>query len=683
MKLCRKDCVNWESLPALVKSEVGRLELAMEAVDEAENKLEKCKELARNAGGERGWSQSRMRSRYYDWLNSGRAWTTLVDWAKVGQQLKTPRKMCDELYKQYCENHQRSSKKAYDRMLNDIRKGKRLIGIGPNGADGDWSDIFRACYPGLVAPECCPFGWTPPGMSYRNMQHYAGLAEREITIMRIGSKAAHKFTPPVFSTREGMMPGQLYQIDDVWHDIEVILPGINKGLARPLEFACIDYASTNKVAYGLSCQIEQADGSKRGLKEREMLWLVCHLLTNIGYHKDGCVIVIEHGTATVRPKIREIIERLTDGMVKFRTSEIIGKSVTKGMFDGRGKGNFKAKALVESSHRLLHYEAAYLPAQTGGNSRIDRPEQLDGIESYAGNILKAWESMSEDRRGLLWMPALTFFAYRPIVADLYRAIYTRTEHKCEGWDVNGWLVPEWSLTGIGDWQPVANIKHLPPAMQAMARAACQEDGHVRARRMSPVEVWDQGQGDLIKLPPWAAVEILGDKYCHRAAVRNDGLIEFMDRDIEPGKKFRFQSQVLSPGGEAFILPAGQIVNVYALPHDLTKAVIADIDTSEIIGVVPAWNAVSPINAVQVQTAIAEQAKIIAHKNAPIIARHEADGIVLESCKASNAYLLAEDAEVVSAPPSRQIADDDFDDMDITNLFKPNFNNNETEGDYEY
>lgn len=678
---CERDkCPEWAGLPGEVKADVARLEKAMESVDESENKFAKCKELARNSGGMRGWSQSRLRAKYYEWVNVGRTWTTLVDWAKVGSKRKTPRSMCDSLFKHYCGQHQRSSKKAHERMMSDIWRGKLLPGILPKGEDGDWTDIFAACYPRMQVPSVCPFGWVPPGMSYRNMQHYAKLSKREIAMLRIGSKAAHKFTPPVFSTRVGMEPGQVYQCDDVKHDIMVLIPGTNKGLACPLEFTCVDYASTNKVAYGLSCQIEREDGSKRSLKEREMLWLICHLLTNVGYHRDGCVIVIEHGTATVRPPIREIITRLTDGLVTFDTSEIIGKAVHKGMFDGAGKGNFKAKALVENSHRLLHYEAAFLPAQTGGNARVDRPEQLDGLASYAKDIVKAWERLPEDQRGLLWMPALTFWAYRPLVAELYRAIYGRTEHNCEGWENNGWLVTEWSLTGLGDWQPIDNIKHLPKSMQAIAEAACKEPGHVRARRMSPREVWDRGQDNLIRLPPWSVIEILGDAYCHKAKVHDNGLIEFEDADIEPGKRFRFQSQVLTPAGDAFIMQPGQVVNVYALPHDQTKAVLTD-DNGDIIGLVPAWNSVSPINATQVQTAIEAQKKIVAAADAPIKARHERDGHLLESLKASNDHLI-EDACIVSAPKSsKALPADTGADFDLMNFFKPNFNDkNQKEGD---
>ena len=675
----RNVCPEWGNLPSEVKAEVGRLEAAMEVIDAADSKLSKCKEIARNAGGQRGWSKSRLRTKYYQWVKCGRSWTVLVDGAKVGGSRDTPRSMCDSLFKYYAGNHQRSSKRAHERMLADIWNGKLLHGIGPQGEDGDWTDIFRACYPGMQVPSVCPFGWVPTGMSYRNMQHYARLTKREAATLRIGSKNAHQFTPPVFSTRVGMEPGMIYQFDDVWHDIEVLIPGINKGLARPLEFACVDFASTHKVAYGLICQLEREDGSKCSLKERQMLWLVCHILTNVGYNKKGCVFVIEHGTATVRQKIRDLIYRMTDGLVTFRTSEIIGKSVHKGMFDGAGKGNFKAKALVEASHRLLHFEAAYLPAQTGGNARVDRPEQLDGIGSYAKEIVKAWEKMTPDQQRLLWMPALTFWAYRPLVALIYRAIYSRTEHKMEGWQQNNWMVPEWSLTGIGDWQPVDNIKYLPQSMQAIAEAACKEQDHVRARRMSPLEVWNNGQANLIRLPPWAVIEILGDNYCHSAKVHDNGLIEFEDQDIEPGKKFRFQSQCKTPAGDAFILQPGQEVKVYALPHDQTKAVLVDAH-GDILGLVPAWNSVSPINAIQVDAAIEAQKKIVAAADAPIRGRHERDGILLESLKASNDYLI-EEANIISQPKSRKaLSDDNGSDVDFTDFFKPSFTNNEKEGD---
>lgn len=677
----KHEWVSWDSLPGEVKADTAMLESVMETIDKSENVSQKCREFARRFAGQRGMSRHRLRAKYYEWRDSGRNWRVLVDWARVGQMQKTPRSLCDTLYKTYCGKNQRANKRAYSKMMHDIRCGITIDGIGLNGGAGDWTDIWRASYPDIPAPDVCPMDWTPPGMSYRNMQTYANITEREQIIMRIGTRAAHFTVPPVYSTRVGMKPGQLYQCDDVWHDIEVIMPGVNKGLARPLEFACIDYASTNKIAYALVCQIENDDGSKTGLNERQMLYLICHILTNVGYHRDGCVIVIEHGTATVRPKIRDIITRLTGGKVVFRTSEIIGKAIVGGMYDGTGKGNFKAKALVENSHRLLHYEAAYLPAQTGANSRIDRPEQLAGLEKYAKDIVKKWETLPESKRGLLWAHALTFWAYRSIVKDLYTVIYNRTDHRCEGWEENEWEVPVFSIDGKTNWTSEAIIPTLSPKMQELAKEVCKTDGHVKARRKSPVEVWVEGQDELEHLPPWSIIEILGDKYCHKASVGANGLIEFQDRNIMPGRKLRFQSQVKSPAGEAFILPPNKVVNVYAFPHDLSKAVYAEPDTLEIIGVAPAWNAVSPINSVQVDAAIEAQQKLIAAADAPLKARHEDDGHVLDSWKASNDKMM-EDAEIVvdPAPVSRQMVEDNGG-VDLNNYFNADFDNNdEMEGD---
>jgi hypothetical protein len=622
-------------LPAEVRADVAVMEERMQLIDTAPNVLEACRRAAREGGGQRGWSVSRMRSKYYAWVAAGRTWTSLVDWAKVPRERNMPRQVVESMYKQYCENNQRSNKRAWAAMLRDIRGGVDVPGLG------DWKALWKLCYPGEGAPSACPIGWVPPGMTYRNMQRYAAASRYELTSTRIGSKAAREFVPSVFSTRVGLAPGQLYQFDDVWHDIEIVLPGVNKSLSRPLEFACVDYASTNKIAYGLKPTIEGDDGKRKQLTEREMKWLVCHILTNVGYHKSGCCFVIEHGTATIRPFEREWITRMTGGLVTFRTSEIIGEAVHKGMFSGRGKGNFRAKALVESSHRLLHYESADLPAQTGGNSRVDRPEQLDGVTGYAEAVVAAWRLLPEDKRRLLWMPALSFWAYRDILSTIYARIYQRTDHACEGWDGNGWMVEEWSVDGRGDWKPVQSIGLLPEAMRPLAIAACKSPGHVRSRRMSPVEVWERGQAELIRLPPWAVIDLLGPELMHVCTVQDNGLIEFADADLEAGVKFRFVGTCLTPDGSVRRLRPGERVGVYALPYDSTKAVAVDADTRAVFGVLPAWQAVSPINAQQVSIMVGAQARMIAAADAPIIERHAVEARTREALIAGNDAIIAE------------------------------------------
>jgi hypothetical protein len=436
-----------------------------------------------------------------------------------------------------------------------------------------------------------------------------------------------------------MKPGQVYQFDDMWHDLEVCLPGVNKALSRPLEFSAVDYASTHKVAYGLKPTIEGNDGKRKQLTEREMRWLVAHVLTNVGYHKDGCCFVIEHGTATVRQDLRDTITRLTDGRVTFRTSAILGAAVHRGMFDGRGKGNFRAKALIESSHRLLHYESADLPAQTGGCSREDRPEQLDKIEDYAETIVEAWRSLPEDRRRLLWLPALSFGAYRDIVSKLYDRIYSRTDHVCEGWEQNGWMIEEWSVDGRGDWKPVDSIKLLPESMRSLAVAACQTPGHVRSRRMSPLEVWELGRRDLVRLPPWSVIDLLGADLVHCCTVTANGLVEFMDADIEAGREFRYVATCLRPDGAVQTLRPGSRVGVYAIPYDLSKAVAVDPDDRSVIGVMPGWQAVSPVCAGQVEIMVGSQAVLQAAVSAPIRSRHADEERIQAALVESNSRLM--------------------------------------------
>lgn len=667
MKPClRSECMEFAMLPADVRADVVVMEAALQRIDESGNVLEACRRAAREGGGQRGWSVSRLRSRYYAWVAAGRTWTSVVDWARVPRERNVPRQVVESMYKTYCENNQRSNRRAWHAMLRDIRGGVAIPGVG------DWRALWRLCYPGEVSPSKCPIGWVPPGMTYRNLQRYAGATSYELAATRIGSKLAREYVPPIYATRVGMVPGQVYQFDDMWHDIEVVLPGVNKGLARPLEFGCVDYASTNKIAYGLRCQQERDDGSKRHLSEREMRWLVCHILTNVGYHKDGCCFVIEHGTATIRPDQREWITRMTDGRVTFRTSSILGAAVHKGMFNGRGKGNFRAKALIESSHRLLHYESADLPAQTGGNARADRPEQLDGVEDYAETLVKAWQTLPEEKRRLLWMPALSFWAYREICMKLYDRIYQRTDHTCEGWEKNGWMVEEWSVDGRGDWKPVDSIPLLPAAMQPLAIAACKEPGHVRSRRMSPLEVWERGQRNLVRLPPWAVIDLLGPELMHVCTVQDNGLIEFQDAQIEVGQKFRFVATCLTPDGSVTQLRPGRKVGVYALPYDLTKAVAVDAETRAVIGVLPAWSSVSPVNAQQVEIMVGAQARLVAAADAPIQARHAAEGETRTALIASNTAII-EGARLTDLQPD---PDNDKDKPpDIMSVLPPPPNNN--------
>jgi hypothetical protein len=604
-------------LPCEERASVLVWEEVMVQIDRAANKLAVCKEWSVRNGHRRGWSPERIRAKYYGWVASGRAWTALVDWARVPRTLSDERRGFAEAFRRYCEENQRASKPAWRAMLRDLRRGKNIPGVGT------WRDVWAQQHPGERLPESCPSDWTPVGWLYSNVQRKFKSTRFELVAMRKGATAARQFAPAVYSTRVGLLPGRLYQFDDMWHDIKIALPGVNRKLMRPLEFACVDVASTHKVGWGIKPQIQREDGSREGLGKGQFKALIAHILCNVGWHPEGCVFVIEHGTASLSEADQELVTRLTDGGVTFRTSEILGRQVLKGMFGGQGHGNFRVKGLIEGSHRLPHYEAAALPAQTGGLSRVDEPEQLYGLDRYAAKVLEAWERVPEDQRDLLWFGgALTLSSYQRILWGLYDAIYGRTEHSIEGWEQNEWMVQEWSLDGRGGWRSSSDIKALPEAMRQVGRIALETPGLSRLRRMSPREVWERHSGVLTRLPHWAVCDFLGDECYRSVKVAGDGLLKFQDRDLTGSDvTLRFAGVVAQPDGSGCKLARGAEYGLYVLPHDLTKAVIVEKGTRAVLGIAPAWTSVSPMNEEQVGVMVEMQARMIAAANAPLIERH--------------------------------------------------------------
>ena len=188
-----------------------------------------------------------------------------------------------------------------------------------------------------------------------------------------------------------------------------------------------------------------------------------------------------------------------------------------------------------------------------------------------------------------------------------------------------------------------SIRLLPDSMRELAMAACREPGHVRSRRMSPQEVWERGQVSLVRLPPWSVIDLLGPELMHACTVQDNGLVEFMDAQLEIGQKFRFvASTCLSPAGSVIQIRPGSKVGVYALPYDLTKAVAVDVETRAVLGVLPAWSAVSPVSAQQVSIMVEAQQRLVAAADAPIRARHADECVTREALMESNRALTEGD-----------------------------------------
>jgi len=588
----------YAALPLAQRANVDAWEDAMLGIDRAKNKNAEIRRWAARNGHGTGWSFHNIRAKYYGWVRGGRSWTFLVNEAAMPRQRRQPRGLgpacgeyrrkaaLGEAFKAYFESHNRAGKPAWKMMLLDLRMGKHIEGVGT------WRDVWAWQYPGEPLPEDCPRDWIPRCWRYENMMRKYRPTKFEETAMRKGMAAARQFAPKVHTTRVGLLPGQIYQFDDVWHDVKIAVPGVNTRLMCALEFCGQDVASAHKFAWGMRPQTQQEDGSRAGLKHDDFHALICHTLCNVGYHPDGCVFVIERGTASLKPDEQKEVTRLTGGAVTFRSATPTGRQVLRGMLHGKAGGNFRWKGLLEQSHRLPHYFAGMLPAQTGGNEREKAPEWLYGQEKYAEKAMRVFERAPLDMQKRMWFGgALTVDEFRNFLYGAYDVIYSRTDHKIEGWEQNGWTVGT-------------------------------ADGLVR--RMSPREVWHAHSKGLARVPHWALTRFLGDKCYYKVRLGHDLKFALQDRKaLGNDSKARFLGVAARPDGEEERLVPGAEYGLYVLPHDTTQAVVVDAQTRAVIGMAPAWMAVDPRDTGQIAAQAGLQAKVIALQSAGIRERHAA------------------------------------------------------------
>lgn len=431
-------------------------------------------------------------------------------------------------------------------------------------------------------------GVLPEGCSKSRLYSLLREHKKEITRARLGNSAVRDL--PLLTTRVGLKPGQLYEFDDVVHDNYVLFGGAQ---VRVTELGLMDYASGCRIHWGQIPQVHKDNKVRQGIERKMSLMFLAFVLRYIGVHPEGCVMMMEHGTATLsQPKI-DILEGWNDGCIKIKMGGIQGREQRYlGGFEGRGKGNPGAKGGIESSHNLIHNIAAYLPGQTGHDR--NEPAGTFGITKEIKTLTK-WQSalIEKGRPDLaekLSLPLISFKDFSEVIARTYELINGRTDHTLEGWGDRTTI--EYKL---GDaWIPQTALIQNEAQLTMMQMLVQNGQAIVKERKLSPSEVWHSGKKDLVKIPLSLYVDLIGDdRDFGRTVTVRAGLLTVQDKFIFDGEKIHYLAEAHYMGEVRYLQDDRQyrvIMNPYA-PHEL---IVLD-DHGSILGLAPQYTRVSALD----------------------------------------------------------------------------------------
>ena len=538
-----------------------------------------------------------VRNKYYRFKNQGPR--ALLD-----------RRMCPELWRTHnptqlpelfidywkglVERNQRKSRPAYRLLLRHLDTWRR----------GRGDPIPGYAQPPGNQPDCdFPRGW-----SYGNLMRH-GPSPFELSVTRRGRSCGAAYRPFVFSTRVGLHCGQYYLFDDLWHDLKVNVEGHGQRSARrPLELCCLDLFSGCKIAWAMKPIIEKTDASAmQRLKESDMRFLLAHLLCNIGYHPQGTTLIVEHGTAAIRPELEAELLKLSDNKIKVSRSGKTGAAAFAGHYNGAIKGNSRFKAALESHHNLIHNELAHLHGQVG-KDRTHCPEDIAGRDKHNDAILAAIEALPPETAQRLIKPYYSYIEFTQLASEIYRRIDERRDHKLEGWEEAGLMLHRWRLNETMPWLPIDHLLTLPTEQQQTARALIESNPNLKGLvRMSPREVWDTSKANLIRLPEEALVSIIGPDLGIQRSPQHNGLFEFEDSDLGPGIH-RYRARVQGAHGFEETLSPRVSYLTFVNPFFKNQLLVCD-SKMRFIGMCPSYQKVRRDDIQALERAMGHVAKV--------------------------------------------------------------------------
>lgn len=451
-------------------------------------------------------------------------------------------------------------------------------------------------------------GWPaiPVGWSTRNLSR---IVKEEATIARLRSirvgtsSKTNPYLPTVRTTRVGLHPGAVIQLDDVWHDNYVTLgTGRNMEIVRVIELGALDVFSAHRFHWGAKPRRKRDNGTWETIGGKEMRLFTAGLFHSTGYSPRGTMLMSEHNTAKVSEDIARILYDATGGLVRVDYQPIEGKQAAlNGFWSGSEGGNFRAKAHLESLHNRIHNDLAHLPGQTGSpSSGLKGPVTTDRIISYMQRVMRDVLKHAPGREDILrlrgaGMPIDFHSQFIPYLVDYYHfGLAMRTDHDLEGWHELNHVVTEYTAKPGSDlWFSQREFLEMERDSQLIIGNNASKDPSrwTRRRNLSPLEVWNTRE-NFLKLPPSVLCDIIGHDLAREVTISGQ-FAEFQDEEIAADPLI-YTAKFCSGPSRGQRLQHGEKVLMFAMPFDDATALCVDAK-GRYLGELPLYHKCCPID----------------------------------------------------------------------------------------
>ena len=444
-----------------------------------------------------------------------------------------------EYWWQLVTSYNRKSAPAYNALLARLASGDPIPGFGT------WKRIWADENGGVPPPDWmeCPWGPVtgacPKGWSWRNVQTINPPPEVLTAVRKGTGKAYMDYMPVVRQTRAGLECCECVEFDDLYLEQKVGYAG-NRHAQRVVGIVGVDVCTGCIYSQLFRPVTENDDGTRETIRQVYMRWHVAHLLCDVGVSARRLRLDVEFGSAAVSAELETAIR----DVVGDRLEVTIGrggrhsKALSEGDWGGVAKGNPRGKPHVEGGHTLAKNMLACLSGSVGGG-RGAQPEWATGMDREDEALRRCVRALvpQEQEAGVLAQlrsPYMDWPEFAEKAYMVYDDVNARRNHKLEGWEECGFMVPMWRRRpDEGVWHPMSELADLLKLMDSDSAAKLvarieSDPALTTKRRMSPAEAWDARAKERVKIGDWAAPRLRGPKLAQKCKVSDRLEISFKD-----------------------------------------------------------------------------------------------------------------------------------------------------------